>query len=46
MNIPEGWSVKSSAMYTGMFHAIHVFDPENSGESDFLYAENGANVSG
>ena len=29
MNIPEGWSVKSSAMYTGMFHAIHVFDPEN-----------------
>lgn len=28
MNIPEGWSVKSSAMYTGMFHAIHVFDPE------------------
>ena len=35
MNIPEGWSVKSSAMYTGMFHAIHVFD------SDFLYAKNG-----
>lgn len=29
MNIPEGWSVKSSAMYTGIFHAIHVFDPEN-----------------
>ena len=28
MNIPEGWSVKSSAMYTGMFHAIHAFDPE------------------
>ena len=35
MNIPEGWTVRSSAMYTGMFHAIHV-----------LYAENGANVSG
>lgn len=29
MNIPEGWNVRSSAMYTGMFHAIHVFDPEN-----------------
>lgn len=29
MNIPEGWIVRSSAMYTGMFHAIHVFDPEN-----------------
>ena len=29
MNIPEGWTVRSSAMYTGMFHAIHVFDPEN-----------------
>ena len=28
MNIPEGWTVRSSAMYTGMFHAIHVFDPE------------------
>ena len=29
MDIPEGWTVRSSAMYTGMFHAIHVFDPEN-----------------
>ena len=29
MNIPQGWTVRSSAMYTGMFHAIHVFDPEN-----------------
>ena len=29
MDIPEGWVVRSSAMYTGMFHAIHVFDPEN-----------------
>ena len=28
MDIPEGWTVRSSAMYTGMFHAIHVFDPE------------------
>ncbi len=28
MNIPQGWTVRSSAMYTGMFHAIHVFDPE------------------
>ena len=29
MNIPQGWTVRSSAMYTGMFHAIHAFDPEN-----------------
>lgn len=28
IDIPEGWTVRSSAMYTGMFHAIHVFDPE------------------
>ena len=28
MNIPQGWTVRSSAMYTGMFHAIHAFDPE------------------
>ena len=29
MNIPQGWTVRSSAMYTGMFHAIHAFNPEN-----------------
>ena len=29
MNIPQGWTVRSSAMYTGMFHAIHAFDQEN-----------------
>ena len=29
MDIPEGWTVQSSPMYTGMFHAVRVYDPEN-----------------
>ena len=29
MNIPEGWVVQSSPMYTGMCHAVRVYDPEH-----------------
>ena len=29
MNIPQGWTVQSSPMFTGMYHVIRVFDPEN-----------------
>ena len=29
MEIPEGWTVQSSAMYTGMYHAVRVYDPEH-----------------
>ena len=29
MNIPQGWTVQSSPMLTGMYHAIRVFDPAN-----------------
>ena len=36
MDIPEGWTVRSSAMYTGMFHAIHVFDPEKPANQIFF----------
>ena len=36
MNIPQGWTVRSSAMYTGMFHAIHVFDPEKPANQIFF----------
>ena len=36
MDIPEGWTVQSSAMYTGMFHAIHVFDPEKPANQIFF----------
>lgn len=28
MNIPQGWTVQSSAMYTGMCHVVRVYDPE------------------
>lgn len=36
MDIPEGWTVRSSAMYTGMFHTIHVFDPEKPANQIFF----------
>lgn len=29
MNIPQGWTVQSSSMYTGMYHAVRVYDPEH-----------------
>ena len=29
MDIPEGWTVQSSPMYTGMCHAVRVYDPEH-----------------
>ena len=29
MNIPQGWTVQSSPMFTSMYHVIRVFDPEN-----------------
>ena len=29
MNIPKGWTVRSAPMYTGMCHAVRVYDPEH-----------------